>query len=184
MSNSPVTKHDCHGNLTTLLGFATAIGLVTSNLMLIGIDAIEIRDSENVCAELTQWFQSEFYCGRFNIICKSLDQLVKMGDIKVSTKRWRDRWQTYWYCRSGTERPIPILNGYNVKRVCCCLKRSTSLWVGVSCDDIQFWTDHVQNCIIWLLMLRPNTNINLRSDKSIVLQETQFMLILIDYRHC
>ena len=48
------------------------------------------------------------------IIGKSFDKLVKARDVKVSTKRWRDRSQTQRYGGSGTgyhdvSHKLPIL---------------------------------------------------------------------------
>ena len=77
------------------------------HLEFIGFNAIKFLQSENIFV-LTealryhkQLSKSLVVVGDI-IIGKSFDKPVKAGDIKVSTKRWRDRSQTQRYGGSGT----------------------------------------------------------------------------------
>ena len=98
----------CHGNLTTVCAVSLEAHFVTtSHFKFIGFNTIKFLQSENifVLTEVLRYHKqlstSLIAVGDI-IIGKSFDKLVKARDVKVSTKRWRDRSQTQRYGGSGT----------------------------------------------------------------------------------
>ena len=77
------------------------------HLKFIGFNAIKFLQSENifVLTEALQYHKqlsiSLIAVGDI-IVRKSFDKFVKVRDVKVSTKRWRDGSQTQRYGGSGT----------------------------------------------------------------------------------
>ena len=78
-----------------------------SHLNFIGFNTMKFLQSENifVLAEALRYHKqlspSLIAVGDI-IIGKSFDKLVKARDVRVATKRWRDRSQTQRYGGSGT----------------------------------------------------------------------------------
>ena len=81
--------------------------MATIHFKFIGFNTIKFLQSENifVLTEALRYHKqlstSLIAVGDI-IIGKSFDKLVKARDVKVSTKRWRDRSQTQRYGGSGT----------------------------------------------------------------------------------
>ena len=98
-SNKREAADACHGNLTTLHGFAW--GAFCGHDSFIGFNAIKFLQSENifVLTEALRYHKqlstSLIVVGDI-IIGKSFDKLVKARGVKVSTKWWCDRWITGW----------------------------------------------------------------------------------------
>ena len=96
--------------------------MATIHLKFIGFNTIKFLQSENifVLTEALRYHKqlstSLIAVGDI-IIGKSFDKLVKAMDVKVSTKRWRDRSQTQRYGGSGTGYTLQDLLSHRDRKV-------------------------------------------------------------------
>ena len=106
-SNKREAAGACHDNLRLCAVSLEAHFVATIHLKFIGFNTIKLLQSENifVLTEALRYHKqlsvSLIAVGDI-IIGKSFDKLVKVRDVKVSTKQWRDRSQTQRYGGSGT----------------------------------------------------------------------------------